>query len=132
MIFQAMPYASHAIHTQHGTSESVPVRLRTHLSWRFRSGCACARQLEPRTRFATRLWIGKDVFNDPPGCETLLRVHLSVCLCRVMPGCSRSPQTKTSPVQERGSLQSVNNFQRGVTLNGKAFSTLSTGNWTII
>lgn len=27
-------------------------------------------------RSATRLWVGKDVFNDPPGCETSC-----VCIC---------------------------------------------------
>lgn len=74
---------------------------------------------------------GLGVFGDPPGRGTPC-VCMSVCPCVAPPGRSRSPRTKPSPPPECSSSQSVNNFQRGVTLSGKAFSTLSAGNWTII
>lgn len=49
----------------------------------------------------------------PPACAS---VRVSVLSCT---GLFSLSADKESPVQERDGLQSVNNFQRGVTLNGK-------------
>lgn len=65
---------------------------------------------------------------SPPVCAS---VRVSVCLLSRTRLLALSADKAVSR-SEPGSLQSVNNFQRGVTLNGKAFSTLSAGNWTII
>lgn len=83
-----------------------------------------------RVCFMAAAW-GLGAFGDPPGRGTPC-VCVYACPCAAPPGRSRSPRTKPSPPPESSSPQSVNNFQRGVTLSGKAFSTLSAGNWTII
>ena len=91
----------------------------------------CARKLTPRSRFAVRLRVGTAVFNDPPGCGTSC-----VCVCPCVRPCALSCARPVVPsagkAASRRSLRSVNNFQWGVTPSGKAFSTLSAGNWAII